>query len=209
MLKGNRIKLVLILGVIGALAVGGWAMAQLILGLGEYPGGTLREVYTITHGGVDYPPTTYTVEIAPNGDRFDITELIESPGRPADAVGTGFGTSGAARGVGTQYKEGDEEEIDLSPLAVLEEREVTIEPNQSYLLPDGALLETGELSQIAGVEVIMATYTHPRYPTQRIQLALPVDREIAKLLVYPPLFVKEREGEMVRRVELVEFSHTP
>lgn len=205
--KISRIKLVLILGAIGVLLVGGWAMAQRFFGMGEYPGGTLKEVYTITHGDADYPPTTYTMEIKPDGDRFDITEVTESQDRPADAVGPGFGRAGAAAGVRARFEEAGGY-IDMSPLSVLEEREVEIEPNQSYLLPDGAILKTEERTQIAGIDVVMAIYTHPNYPTQRVQLAYVVDKEIAKLLVYPPLLVTELEGEVVTRTELVEFSHT-
>lgn len=207
MLKGSRIKLILILVTIGVLAAGGWAMAQRFFGLGEYPGGTLKEVYKLEHGDADYPPTTYTFEVKPDGDRFDITEMTESPDRPADEVGPGFGRAGAASAVHTRYEEAGGF-IDMSPLSVLEEREVEIEPNQSYLLPDGAMLKTEEQTQIAGIEVIMAIYTHPNYTTQRVRLAYVVDEEIAKILVYPPFLVTELEGEMVTRTELVEFSHT-
>lgn len=205
-LKLSRIKLILILVTIGVLAAGGWAMAQRFFGLGEYPGGMLKEVYTIIHGDADYPPTTYTLEIKPDGDKFDIHEVTESQDRPADAVGTGFGPAAIAGAAGARYEE--ESMIDMSPLSVLDEREVEVEPNQSYLLPDGAILQTGERTQIAGIDVIMAIYTHPNYPTQRVQLAL-ADPEISKLLAFPPLMVREDEGEMVYRVELVEFSHTP
>jgi len=206
--KISRIKLVLILVAIGVLVAGGWAMAQrFFFGMGEYPGGTLRVVYKIEHGGADYPPTTYTMEIKPNGNRFDVTEVTESLSRPADAVGPGFGRAGAAAAVRTRFEEAGGF-IDMSPLSVLEERKVKLEPNQSYLLPDGAILKTGERTQIAGIEVIMAIYTHPGFPTQRVQFASVVDEEIAKLLVYPPLLVTELEGEMVSRTELIEFKHT-
>lgn len=206
MLKFNRVKLGLVLGAVCVLLVGGWAMAQRFFGMGEYPGGTLRLVYKIEHGDADYPPSIYTMEIKPNGDRFDITEVTESLSRPADAVGPGFGPAGVAGAVRVRFEEAGGH-IDMSPLSVLDEREVPLEPNQSYLLPDGAMLKTGERTQIAGIDVIIGIYTHPNYLTQRIQLAL-ADPEISKLLVYPPLLVTELEGEMVSRTELIEFNHT-
>lgn len=205
--KISRIKLVVILVAIGVLVAGGWALARRFFGMGEYPGGTLRVVYKIEHGDADYPPTTYTMTIKPDGDRFDITEVTESQDRPADAVGPGFGGAGMAAGVRVRFEEAGGF-IDMSPLSVLDEREIPLEPNQSYLLPDGAMLKTEERTQIAGIEVIMAIYTHPGFPTQRVRFASVVDEELAKLLVYPPLLVTELEGEMVSRTELVEFSHT-
>jgi hypothetical protein len=205
--KPSRIKLALILVALGVLAASGWALAQRFFGMGEYPGGTLRVVYKIEHGGADYPPTIYTMTVKPDGDRFDITEVTESQDRPADAVGPGFGPAGAAAAVRARFEEAGGH-IDMSPLSVIDEREIELEPNQSYLLPDGAILKTGDRTKIAGIEVIMAIYTHPNYPTQRVQMALVVDKELAKLLVFPPLLVTELEGEMVSRTELVEFSHT-
>ncbi len=99
MFKGwiSRLKVVLIVGALGVLIAGGWALAQLIFGMGEYPGGTLKVVYKFERA--EFGPSIYTMEVKPNGDRFDIIETVESKGRKADEIGSGFGPSGAAVGI--------------------------------------------------------------------------------------------------------------
>jgi putative ABC transport system ATP-binding protein len=192
MFKGqrSRLKVVLIMGALGVLVAGSWALAQLIFGMGEYPGGTLKVVYKFERA--EFGPSIYTMEVKPNGDRFDIIETVESKGRKADEIGSGFGPSGAAGAARARFEPRREDIIDLSPLAVLDEKKVELKPNERYLLPDGAVLQTQNQDQIAGVTVIRGIYTHPNYPGQRVLLAL-ANLETSKLPALPAV-LRETEG---------------
>jgi hypothetical protein len=205
--KISRIQLGLILGMIGILAIGGWAMAQRFFGMGEYPGGTLKVVYELDDGDPATSPAIYTMEVTPDGDKYDIREVTESQDREADQVQLGFGAGGAAGAAGARYEEEDVEHIDMSPLSVLDDREVELNPNDQYLLPDGAMLKTGERDEIAGIEVVRAIYTHPNYPAQKTELAL-ADIEASKLLPLPPLMIHYYKGEIDHQTTIIEFNHT-
>lgn len=200
----RRLRVVLAFVALGVLAVGSWALAQLIFGMGEYPGGTLKLVYKFERA--DFGPSLYTMEVKPNGDRFDITETVETKGRKADEVGSGFGASGAAGAARARFEPRREDIIDMSPLSVLDEKKVELQPNQRYLLPDGAVLQTGDRGKIAGINVINAVYTHPNYAGQRVLFAL-ADLETSKLLLFPPFLERQKDGKMVNRITLMEFTH--
>ena len=176
-------------------------------GLGDYPGGTLRTVFEIQRGGENAPIRTYTVEIVPEGDHYNMIETIVSPRLGDNDVESGLGRSGAAGTAGANY-DADEQSptIDLSPLYTLDERNVAIEPNQNYYLPDGARLVTEGVEIRAGIEVVMGTFLHPNYPSQRVLIGF-ASPEIEKLLLFPVYMVREVDGEMEYRTELVEFSH--
>lgn len=202
--KRSRLQLVLVLAAVGVLIAGGWALAQLIFGMGEYPGGTLRLVYMFERP--DFGPSIYTMEVKPNGNRFDIFETVESKGRKADEVGSGFGASGAAGAARARFEPRREDIIDMSPLSVLDEKKVELKPNDRYLLPDGAILQTGDRTQIAGVSAINAVYTHPNYPAQRVLFAI-ADLETSKLLLFPPFLERQKDGKMINRIKLLEFTY--
>lgn len=205
----SRIKWVLILGAIGVLAIGGWAMAQRFFGMGDYPGGTLKVVYELDDGDPDTSPTLFIMEVTPDqdGKGYDIKEGIETQDRPTDEVNLGFGAGGAAGSAGARFEEEGAENIDMSPLSILDDREVKLNPEDQYLLPDGAMIKTGKRDKIAGIEVIRAVYTHPNYSAQKVEVAL-ADIETSKLLPFPPLMITYYKGEVDSRVELVEFNHT-
>lgn len=202
--KISRTQLVILLGVIAVVSIGYWTWANHIFGMGVYPGGTLKVVYRFERA--DIGPSTYTMMVKPNGSKFDIFETVESNGRKADEVGSGFGASGAAGAARIRFEANRTENIDLSPLAVLDEKEIEIKPNDKYLLPDGAILQTGDKTQMLGINVINAVYTHPNYPTQRVVMAL-ADPETKKLLLYPPLLERQKDGKLYTRVRLIEFTH--
>ena len=204
-IKLSRTQLVIMLGVLAVVSIGYWAWATHIFGMGVYPGGTLKAVFKFERA--DIGPSTYTMTVTPNGSKFDIFETIESKGRKADEIGSGFGASGAAGAARIRFETNRTENIDLSPLAVLDEKNIEIKPNDKYLLPDGAILQTGDKSQMVGIDVINAVYTHPNYPSQRVVMALPVDQKINDLLLYPPLLERQKDGKMYTRVKLVELTH--
>jgi len=210
MLKAYKRRIVLgvVSGLMAVFLIGSSAVGQLLFGLGEeYPGGTLKVTYEMLRSDSNMIHKI-VVEVVPNGNLFDVITTLIGPGQEADSISTGFGGSGAAGAVGARYEEDEVADIDLSPLQALDERNVAVEPNQNYYLPDGARLVTQERTQIAGIDAVMGVFVHPNYPNQRVQIALP-DPETSKLLLFPPLMITEVNGEVDNRIELVEFTHTP
>ena len=210
----RRLITIIVLGLVGLAAASGLAVSQepaqiaYIFGLGPYPGGTLRTVFELQRGGQDGAVHIHTIEIAPQGDLFTVTETIVSPNQTPDDISTGGGRTGAAGAVGTKYDENKVATIDLSPLQALEERNVEIAPNQNYYLPDGARLITHDWDKIAGIDVVMATFLHPSFPNQVVEIALTAP-DTSALLSFPALLVKKVDGEVQYRVKLIEIDYTP
>ncbi len=209
----RRLIGVIILGFLGLALVSGTALSQeapqleYLFGLGPYPGGTLKVTFELQRGGANSPIHLTTTEIVPNGDLYDMIETTMTPGQSADDMSTGMGRTGAAGAVGAQYDEKEKAvTIDLSPVQTLGDRSVEIAPNQNYYLPDGARLVTAGWDKVAGIDVIMATFLHPSFPNQRVELALAAPGTSA-LLAFPPLLIKYVDGEVEYRVELIEFVH--
>ncbi len=203
------VLLLLVVGLIVVPTTTGMAQAWgAIFGFGaDYPGGTLKTVFEMQRGGEDATVRTYTIEIVPNGDAFDMVETIVSPRVIGEEVQSGLGPGGAAGTAGARYDEDEaRQNIDLTPLSTLEERNVQLEPNQNYYLPDGARLVTGDWVDIAGIQVIMATFIHPSYPGQKVEMGF-AEANKANLLLFPPYMVRYVDGEVDYRVELVEFQH--
>lgn len=178
-----------------------------IFGIENYPGGKLIQVFSFQEPDSEAPPRQYRVEITPSGEGFDVTEKVESPGRDREDVSTAFGPSGAAGGANARYEEDDGANIDLSPISVIDDRNLAIKPNQNYLLPDGARLRTGEEKQIAGIDVVIGTFIHPNFSNQRARIGF-ASKELRDILVFPPFLEIEEEGEVTIRVELTTFEYT-
>ena len=198
--------------IVGVIAVSGMAWGQMLFGLGEFPGGTLHVGYeiirTLDDGEKLY--TTYTLDIFPNPDgTYTSRETFEAPNQELEDLTTGMRRSARAAVAGARYEEEERADIDLSPLQTLEEKGVQVQPHQNYYLPDGARLITGELSEIAGIQVVMGIYLHPGYPDQRVILAFAADPEVAELLPMLPLMIREVKGEEDIKTQLIEFSYTP
>jgi len=177
-----------------------------IFGMGEYPGGTLSAVFVISEPDSNAPERRYEMNVTSKDDTYTVTEKVTSPGRVREDVSTAFGASGGAGAAGSQFEEGDTPNIDLSPLATLDDRNVDIKPNENYILPSGARLVTDGERTIAGVEVVMGTFVHSNYPNQRVNMAF-AGRETRDLLLFPALFEREEGGTVKTRIELVEFSY--
>jgi hypothetical protein len=179
----------------------------MMFGFGNYPGGTLRTVFEMQRGTEDAPLRTYAIDIVPDSDGYHMTETIDAPLLMQGDIGSGLGRSGAAGTAGARYdEEGQRRDIDLTPLSALEERNVAIEANQNYYLPDGARLVTEDVVEIAGIEVVMGTFVHPSYPGQRVIMSFAA-AEIEALLLFPVYMLREVDGEQDYLVQLVEFSH--
>ena len=198
----------LITSVMGVVAMEAAAqMGGMLFGFGDYPGGTLHTVFEMQRGGEDDPIRFYTIDIVPDGDGYHMTETIDAPLLLRSDVGSGLGQSGAAGTAGARYdEEGQRQNIDLTPLSALEERNVVIEPNQNYYLPDGARLVTSDVESIAGIDVVMGTFLHPSYPSQRVIMSFAAP-EIEALLLFPIYMLREVDGEQDYLVQLIEFSH--
>lgn len=212
---GRGLALALVVVLVGqgmAFAQAGTAMRTFVqrsfgLGLMNYPGGTTKVVYEIWQAG-QTKPHLYTLEVIQSGDRYDVIESTTLFDVVLGQVAIGFGPSGAAAAMAARFERFRGGNIDLTPLRVLEERGVVVEPNQSYYLPDGARLVTGDPSVIAGIDVVIGVYVHPGFPGQRVEMAF-TKPEISGLLPFPPLSVTEASGEIRSKIVLVEFSHTP
>ncbi len=96
--------------------------------------------------------------------------------------------------------------MDLSPLSTMDDRNIEINPNDRILLPDGGRLVTEEEDTIAGLDVVMGTFTHSNYPNQRARFGF-ADRDKRDLLLFPAFFELIENGEVDSRIELVEFSY--
>ncbi|MFP4588765.1 MAG: hypothetical protein ACLFN4_05040 [Candidatus Acetothermia bacterium] len=178
-----------------------------IFGIEDYPGGSSLQAYLFEEPDTDKPSRSYSLEVIADGDNFDVLEEVESPGRKRGDVSSAFGPSGAAGGADARYEEGGGGNIDLSPLSVIDERDLDIEENEDYVLPDGARLKTGEAQDIAEVRTVIGTFVHPNYPDQRVTIGF-VDRKIRDMLVFPPLLEVEKGGEVTTRVQLTNFERS-
>jgi len=177
------------------------------LGITNYPGGSTKVTYEIWQMGQE-KPHLYTLEIIQRGDKYDVVESTTLVDVPLGRVATGFGPSGAAGAMAARFELLRGGNIDLTPLRVLEEKGVVVEPNQSYYLPDGARLVTGDPSVIAGIDVVIGVYVHPGFPGQTVTMAF-TKPEISRRLPFPPLSITEAGGEVRSKIVLVEFSYTP
>lgn len=176
------------------------------LGLLNYPGGTTKVVYEIWQAGQG-KPHLYTLEVIQRGDRYDVIESVTLFDVALGGVAMGFGPSGAAGAMAARFERFRGGNIDLTPLQVLEQRGIVVQPNQSYYLPDGARLVTGDATVIAGIDVVIGVYVHPGFPGQRVEMAF-TKPEISGLLPFPPLSITEASGEIRSKIVLIEFSHT-
>ena len=178
-----------------------------IFGIEDYPGGKLFQQFIIEEPDNDAPPRTYILEVVPDGETFNITDKVESPNRKLEDVSSGFGASGAAGGANARYEEEDSPNLDLSPISVIDDRNLEIKPNQNYLLPDGARLRTGDTEKIAGIDVVIGTFIHPNYSNQRARIGF-ASRQLRDILVFPPLLELEEGGEVTTRIKLTKFEHS-
>lgn len=177
-----------------------------IFGMGEYPGGKLKAVFLISEPNSEAPEREYTIDVEPQGDSFEVIEKVSSPGREREDVSTAFGASGGASAGGSQYSDDDSASMDLSPLSTIDDRNIEVKPNDRILLPDGGRLVTEEEDVIAGLDVVMGTFTHSNYPDQRARIGF-TDRETRDLLLFPAFFELIDDGDVDTRIELVEFSY--
>jgi len=176
-------------------------------GMGDYPGGALHAVWII-QGGDDGAPVNYAVDLIPDGDLFGMVETITSSSLDIDEVGSGFGSGRAAGTAGVQYSADEGGNIDTSPLSALDDRNIEVQANENYYLPDGARLVAGNIVEYAGIEAVLCTYYHPNYPNQIAIIAL-ASQATSDLLLFPIYMRTEKDGAAITTIELIEFVYKP
>ena len=185
-----------------------------------YTGGYLKYSYRVSREGVEGYSTT-TTEIIPEADGMYRMESSSTNIVPLDAVTISF-FGIALRGLGFRVPTSTGGTVDLSPLTAVENE--ILEPNREYVLPDGGFLVAGDAGNIAGIDVVYATYTHADFTNVRVNLALPTDLVIRNLLPLFPFLQLEYESDelpeegaaadyqMMRsfsKTELIEFIYEP
>jgi hypothetical protein len=184
-----------------------------MFGMGSHSGGYLKTTYEMGSMGIESTGTTST-EIIPQEDgsyRY-ITHTEETMGGAHGGLIMG-GIPLPAMGMSISVASSDGGMLDLDPLTAVEQE--VLEPNRSYLLPDGGHLETHDAGVIAGVDVVYATYTQQDSPNSRLSLAIASDLEVRNALTSPPLIRLEmRMGasgpyEMMNSMKLIEYTTSP
>ncbi|MCX8103183.1 MAG: hypothetical protein N3E42_01900 [Candidatus Bipolaricaulota bacterium] len=179
-------------------AMGLWAVAQQGGFFQSYPGGTSKSVYKITQEKSAYP-ILLTMEIQPVApDTFTVKTTNEVTGTRTDLE------RGVLEGLARAQLE-----VNSESLTALRKFLADIQPNTTYILPNGARFEAGERDRIAGVDVIRGVLTDPKKPEQRTLLALTLNKAVP----FPPLLrIDERRGLLfvtVFTLELIEFAMRP
>ena len=185
-----------------------------------YTGGYLKYSYRVSREGVEGYSIT-TTEIIPEADGMYRMESSSTNIVPLDAVTISF-FGIALRGLAFRVATSTGGTVDLSPLTAVENE--ILEPNREYVLPDGGFLVAGDAGNIAGIDVVYATYTHADFTNVRVNLALPTDLVIRNLLPLFPFLQLEYESDelpeegaaadyqMMRsfsKTELIEFIYEP
>jgi hypothetical protein len=184
-----------------------------MFGVDSYSGGYLKTTYEMGSMGIENTGTTST-EVIPQEDgsyRY-ITHTEETMGGTHGGLIMG-GIPLPAMGMSISVVSSDGNMLDLVPLTAVEQE--VLEPNRSYLLPDGGHLETHAAGVIAGVDVVYATYTQQDSPNSRLSLAIAFDLEVRNALTSPPLMRLEMRMdasgayEMLNSMKLIEYATSP
>ena len=161
-----------------------------------YPGGHLLARYHVTAQGEEL---YLTVEVVPQGQGYRVITSFERTVRDAAEVGLSLFSPGRV---------GDSGTIDFSPIFVLKDKD--LRPNARYILEGRSRLITHGRIEIAGVPAIQATFIHPKWPGQRVELAVP-DPAYRGLLFLPPLLRviegQDSSSKVIFSIELLKFRH--
>ncbi len=161
-----------------------------------YPGGHLLARYRITVQGEEL---FLTVEVVPQGEGYRVITSFERTVGDAAEVGLSLFSP---------ERMGDSGTADFTPVFALKDKD--LRPNARYILEDRSRLITHGRIEIAGVPAMEATFIHPKWPGQRVELAIP-DPAYRGLLFLPPLLkVIEGQGSSSKvtfSIELLEFRH--
>lgn len=203
MFKNGYFRFLTVAAITAIVAAGVFTSFGQLFVLEDYPGGYTKATYKLTSEESPHPGTA-TMEIIPaDDDHCKVRMSFEGVEKREDLILSLFSFFSP----GMNYRS-QEDTLDLTPLLRIDDRPV--EPNKPYTLHPGKL-ETGERKKIAGIDVIMATFTDPTFPNQRAIIAIP-DVETRKLLPFLPLFKleenKDDQWTITTKVELIEFEHS-
>jgi len=175
-----------------------------------YGGGATRFAYRTETGTARVAITT--TEIMPvAGGQYRVTTTTEELANSDDVRLAFFG--GVTDWLSSYMSEGARPLFDLSPLGALSSQ--VLEPDSTYLLPDGDKLQTGARVTVAGLSGLEAVYTQRDLPEAVIEVVLADDLYIRQFLPFPLRIevAYEEDGTLGRRlaghIELVEYVFTP
>ncbi len=193
-MKRPKLSLLLVI-VLPVMLAGLWALAQQGGFFQNYPGGASKSVYRITQEKATHP-IFLIMEIQPlSSDTFTVRTINEVTGTRTDLE------KGVLEGLARAQLE-----VNSEALTALRRFLSDIQPNNTYVLPNGARFEAQTRAMVAGVEVIRGILTDPKKPNQRTVLALTTHKAVP----FPPLLqVEERRGLLfvaVFTLELTSFS---
>lgn len=205
---------VMLVTLFGALAVVGGFGQSTEGGKGDESAGPgyVRYAYQMESGASGLSELT-TTEITPMSDgRYEVVTTIQAISDPSE-VRIGF--SGASlQWLGLYMSEGSTGRLDISQLSALSDK--VLEPNKTYLLPDGALLQMGNRVVVAGLAGIEGVYTKPSAAGVTITVVLADDLRIRQLLPFPLRVSIEYAASVADvthtysgKIELVEYTTAP
>jgi len=175
-----------------------------------YLGGTTRFAYRTETGASRAEITTTEIEPLEDGG-YRVTTTTEEFTNSDDVRLAFFG--GVAQWLSSSMSEGADPLFDLSPLGALSSQ--VLEPDRTYILPDGNKLQTGDRVTIAGLSGVEAVYTQHDLSEATIHVVLADDLYIRQFLPFP-LRVEvayEEDGTLGRRlagrIELLEYISIP
>lgn len=180
------------------IALGLWAVAQQGGFFQNYPGGASKSVYQIAQEKSNYP-IVLTMEIQPIApETFTVRTTSEVTGTRTDLE------RGVLEGLARAQLE-----VNSEAIVALRSFLPDLQPNTTYVLPNGARFEATIRDKIAGVDVIRGVLTDPKKPNQRTLLALTANKAVP----FPPLLqIEERRGlffVQIFKLELTGFSMQP
>lgn len=190
---------ILVLGALVMMSLWGlWASSQQGGFFQNYPGGASKSVYRIAQERSTYP-IFLTTEIQPlSADTFTVRTTNEVTGTRNDLE------KGVLEGLARAQLE-----VNSEAIVALRRFLNDIQPNNTYVLPNGARFEAQTRDKLAGVDVVRGILTDPKKPNQRTVLALTTNKAVP----FPPLLqVEERRGLLfvtVFTLELASFSAQP
>jgi len=158
-----------------------WGDAESPGKAGGYPGGHLRFAYRTETGSAGMSETT-TTEITPTDDgRYQVVTTTTELTTP-DEIRLGFFGS-SLQWLGVYMSEDTSDQLDISQLDAF--ATMPLEPNKTYMLPDGGKLQTGDRVTIAGISGIEGVYTQANVAGVTITVVLADDLFVRQFLPFP------------------------
>jgi len=125
---------------------------------------------------------TTTTEITPTDDgRYQVVTTTTELTSP-DEIRLGF-FGASLQWLGLYMSEDTSDQLDISQLDAF--ATMVLEPNKTYMLPDGGKLQTGDRVTVAGLPGIEAVYTQANVAGVTITVVLADDLFVRQFLPFP------------------------